>query len=197
MGWTSPWCRAPLLREEFGLERLADLSKLCIEVVPKAHEPRFRHLLEAHHNLGVVPKIGEARWYAASLAAEWVALASFSAAALKCRARDQWIGWDRCYKCSRRPGLLNNTRFLLLRPIPNLGSRVLSLLEKQVIHDWLQSYGHVVMLLEIFIDQCFYGGVYRAASWLAVGETSGFGWIRGGYQGGQTRKRVFLRPLGR
>ncbi|MCY4289171.1 MAG: DUF4338 domain-containing protein [Aestuariivita sp.] len=98
----------------------------------------------------------------ASLDAAWVALASFSAAALKFRARDQWLGWDLRDKYSRLPCLRNNTRFLLLRPIPNLGSRVLSLLEKQISHDWPQCYGHAVMLLETFVDQRFYGGVYRA-----------------------------------
>ena len=171
------------------------LSTLCVQAVPKAQEPRFRQLLEAHHYLGVAPKMGEPRWYAASLDAEWVALASFSAAALKCRACDQWIGWDMRDTYSRLPGILNHTRFLLLRPILNLGSRVLSLRDKQIIHDWPQCDGHAVMLLETFVDQRFYGGVYRAANWIKVGETSRFRRIRGGDHGVQPRKRVFLQPL--
>ena len=72
---------------------MADLSKLGVEAVPKAHEPRFQHLLEAHHSLGVAPKIGETRWYVASLDPQWVARASFSAAALKCRARGSAGTW--------------------------------------------------------------------------------------------------------
>lgn len=69
---------------------------------------------------------------------------------------------------------------------------MLSLLEKATIGR------HVtVMLLETFVDQRFYGGVYRAANGITGGQTAGFRRIRGGYQGGQTRKRVFLRPLWR
>ena len=153
---------------------MADLSTLSVEAVPKAHEPRFRHLLEAHHYLGVAPTIGEPRWYVVRLEAAWVALVSFSAAALKCRARDQWLGWDLRDTYSRLPCLLNNTRFLVLRPIPNWGSRVLSLLDIQISQDWPQCYGHAVMLLETFVDQRFDGGVSRAAHGMEVGQTAGF-----------------------
>ena len=45
------------MRKQFGVESLAALSKLYVEAVPKAHEPRFRHLLQAHHDLGVAPKL--------------------------------------------------------------------------------------------------------------------------------------------
>ena len=50
--------------------------------------------MQAHHYLGALPKIGETLWYVAHLNGTWLALAVFSAAALKCRARDAWVGWD-------------------------------------------------------------------------------------------------------
>ena len=40
-----------------------------------------------------LPKISETLWYVATWREEWVALLSFSACALKCSARDRWIGW--------------------------------------------------------------------------------------------------------
>jgi hypothetical protein len=49
--------------------------------------------MQAHHYLGPLPKISETLWYVATFADQWVALFSFSAAALKCSARDRWIGW--------------------------------------------------------------------------------------------------------
>ena len=57
--------------------------------------------------------------YGAAWRGEWVA-PSFSAAALKCQARDAWIGWTLRHKYDRLHLVANNTRFLL-RPVPNLG----------------------------------------------------------------------------
>src|SRR2546429_241153 len=50
--------------------------------------------MREHHYLGHLPKIGETLWYVASWREQWVALLSFSASALKCAARDRWIGWS-------------------------------------------------------------------------------------------------------
>ena len=54
-----------------------------------------------HHYLGAAPKVGETLWYGAAWRGERVALASFSAAALKCQARDAWIGWTLRHKYDR------------------------------------------------------------------------------------------------
>ncbi len=64
------------------------------EVQTVSEEQLFQDLMRQHHYLGFLPKIGETLWYAASWKDQWVALSSFSAAALKCSARDSWIGWD-------------------------------------------------------------------------------------------------------
>ena len=57
-------------------------------------EARFRDLMQAHHYLGAVPGMGETVRYVAHHRGRWLALAVFSAPALKCGARDRWIGWD-------------------------------------------------------------------------------------------------------
>ena len=127
---------------------------------------------------------------------EWVALASFSAAALKCQARDAWIGWTLRHKYDRLHLVANNTRFLLLRPVPNLGSRVLGLCARHLVRDWPARFHHPLVLLETFVDPSrFVGTVYRAAGWTELGMTRGFRRVRGGYRAGSTPKKVFVRAL--
>jgi hypothetical protein len=50
--------------------------------------------MNAHHYLGALPKISETLLYVTIWRDQWEALLSFSAAALKCAARDRLIGWD-------------------------------------------------------------------------------------------------------
>ena len=80
--------------------------------------------MQAHHYLGALPKIGETLWYVAHLNGAWLALAVFSAAALKCRARDAWVGWDFRCQYGRLHLVSNNTRLLLLPGAAASQSRV-------------------------------------------------------------------------
>ena len=95
-----------------------ELSQVTLGAVLPEEEARFRALMGTHHYLGAAPKVGETLWYGAAWRGEWVALASFSAAALKCQARDAWIGWTLRHKYDRLHLVANNTRFLILRPVP-------------------------------------------------------------------------------
>lgn len=175
------------------------LPEVIVRRVETHEEPRYREQMAKHHYLGFLPKIGETLWYVATSAEQWIALASFSAPALKCAARDRWIGWDRRHQYDRLKLVVNNSRFLILPQwhLPNLGSRILSLCERRLTRDWPQCFGHPVLLLETFVDpERFHGTVYKAANWLEVGETRGFRRTRAGYseQPGSA-KRVFLRAL--
>ena len=160
---------------------------------------RYQDLMRQHHYLGFLPKIGETLWYVAAWREEWVALLSFSASALKCAARDHWIGWDFRHRYSRLKLVVNNSRFLILPEghVPNLGSRVLALCQRRLASDWEETFGHGVVLLETFVDpQRFRGIVYRAANWVYVGNTRGFRRTRLGYTPTpQSPKMVFLQPL--
>ena len=68
------------------------LNDLLVRPIHRSEEPRYQQLMQAHHYLGALPKIGETLWYVATWREDWVALLSFSAAAWKCAARDRWIG---------------------------------------------------------------------------------------------------------
>jgi len=160
---------------------------------------RYQELMQEHHYLGRLPKISETLWYIALWQNQWVALLSFSAAAWKCAARDQWIGWSFRHQYDRLKLVVNNSRFLILPDwhVPNLGSRILSLCQKRLAGDWQDTFGHPVMLLETFVDpQYFQGTVYKAANWLYVGDTKGFRRTGKGYSAKtHSPKMVFVKPL--
>ena len=71
-------------------------------------------------SLGSLPKIGNTVCYVALWEDEWLALLSFSAAALKCGARDRWIGWDYRHQFDRLNLIANYSRFLILSPLEKL-----------------------------------------------------------------------------
>jgi hypothetical protein len=176
-----------------------NLSEVLVRPVRPLEEPRFQHLMQEHHYLGALPKISETLWYVATRADQWVALVSFSAAALKCSARDRWIGWDFRHQYGRLKLVTNNSRFLILPDchFPNLASRILSLCQKRVPVDWQAVFAHPVVLLETFVDpQRFRGTIYKAANWIYVGNTKGFHRTRQGYSAtAHSPKMVFLKPL--
>jgi len=158
--------------------RRLNLREIVLQPVAAHEEGRFRTLMEAHHYLGALAKIGHTLWYVATWNGQWLALLSFSAAAWKCAARDVWIGWDFRHQYDRLHLLANNSRFLILPSIevPNLGSHVLGLAARRVVVDWRRRYGYAPVLLETFVDEaCFGGTVYKAANWQRLGESAGRG----------------------
>lgn len=176
-----------------------NLLEVSVRPVGASEEQRFQLLMQEHHYLGALPKIGESLWYVASWCDQWVALLSFSAAALKCTARDQWIGWDFRHQFDRLKLVTNNSRFLILPDwhFPNLASRILSLCQKRLVADWQSAFGHLVVLLETFVDpRQFRGTIYKAANWIYVGDTKGFRRTRKGYSAtAGAPKMVFVKPL--
>ena len=78
-----------------------NLHEIELHPITPSEEPQFRALLDAHHYLGSLPKIGNTLWYVVTWHDQWIALVSFSAAAWKCAAQDQWIGWGFRYQFDR------------------------------------------------------------------------------------------------
>jgi Druantia protein DruA/DDE_Tnp_1-associated len=176
-----------------------DLGEIIVRPVHPFEEQHYQELMQRYHYLGSLPKISETLWYVATWCDEWVALLSFSASALKCSARDRWIGWDLRHQYDRLKLIVNNSRFLILPDwhLSNLGSRILSLCQRRLNADWQKLFGHPVVLLETFVDpERFQGTVYKAANWLYVGNSKGFRRIRHGYSAtASSPKMVFLKPL--
>ena len=175
------------------------LSEGVVDLVAAQDEARFRALMQAHHSLGALPGIGETVRYVAHHRGRWLALVVFSAPALKCAARDRWSGWSFAVQLDRLHLLTNHSRFLLLPGAPrNLGSRVLSLCTRRLVHDWPARFAHPLLLVETFVDpQRLHATVDRAASWTEVGRTRGFRRQRRGYSYREHAqpKLVFVHPL--
>lgn len=167
--------------------------------------PIYRHekaewdtLMRHHHYLGFRCLIGKSIRYVALYKKKWVALLGWSSAALKCTARDQWIGWPSIIKIQRLDLMVNNTRFLILPhiQIPNLASRILALNIKRLCQDWKLFYGHPILLAETFVDPRYYTGTcYKAAGWVPLGHTSGFAKSNDHYTHHGNPKMVLVRPL--
>jgi hypothetical protein len=178
------------------------LREIAVRRVHREEERGFQELMQAHHYLGALPKIGETLWYVATWLGQWVALLTFSAAALKCAARDRWIGWSYRHQFARLRLLANNSRFCILPEWhrANLASRTLALCERRLAQDWLEVHGHPVVMLETFVDPARHRGtLYQASNWVYVGDTRGFRRTSGkGYSAERQRsKKIFMRPLQR
>ena len=176
-----------------------NLRDVQVRPVRRLEEQSYQELMQAHHYLGDLPKISETLWYIAVWRDQWVALISFSAAAWKCGARDQWIGWSSRHQYDRLKLVANNSRYLILSDwhVLNLGSRILSLCQKRLPNDWQNTFGHPVVLLETFVDpQHFRGTVYKAANWQYIGDTRGFRRTGAGYSAKiHSPKMIFVKPL--
>jgi hypothetical protein len=111
----------------------AALDEVRLRPVQGSEESRYQEQMAQHHYLGALPKIGASVWYVATGRDQWVAQLSLSAAALKCGVRDRWIGSDFRSQYGRLKLIANNRRFLILPDWhrPNVGARVLSLLERR------------------------------------------------------------------
>jgi hypothetical protein len=110
------------------------LHEVIVRPVIPSEALRFQYPIQSNHYPGTLPKIDHTLWYAATREDEWLALLSFSAAALKCGARDRWIGWEFRHQYDRLNLIANNSRFLILprHHHQNLASKVLSLCQRRM-----------------------------------------------------------------
>ena len=177
------------------------LPKITVRCVCKFEEDLFQKLMQAHHYLGALPKIGNTIWYIVLHERKWLALLSFSASALKCHDRDRWIGWDYRHQYDRLHLVANNSRFLILPQYhyKNLASKILSLVRQRIQQDWQERFGYPLLLLETFVDPSrFKGTIYRAANWDLAGKTKGFRRTRNGYSSlAKIPKLIFVQSLQR
>lgn len=175
-----------------------DFTSLHVRPIFANERKIWDELMTQHHYLGFRKLVGESIRYKAIYQGETVALLGWSSAAYKSHHRDQWIGWSEEQRHQRLSFIANNSRFLILPNIrvKNLASKILSLNTKRLSDDWQASYGHPIILTETFIDHSrFSGACYRAAGWLALGQTRGFGRNAGYYYAHGLSKTILIKPL--
>jgi hypothetical protein len=159
-----------------------------------------RAVLAQYHYLGWRLPVGENLQYLArGKDGALLGVLVFGAAAWKCAARDQWIGWTPAQRQARLEAIANNHRFLIVPwvRVRYLASHLLGEVSRRIATDWQRKYGHAVVLLETFVERDrFKGTCYRAANWQALGAT------RGRSRQDRTRtlqvpvKEVYAYPLG-
>lgn len=169
-----------------------------VRLIFPSERKRWDTLIRQHHYLGLKAMVGKTLRYVAVFEDCWLALLGWQAAALKCKPRDQWIGWSKVIQYQRLHLIANNTRFLILPDlkISNLASRVLSLTLKRLPHDWQAIYGHPILLAETFVETPrFTGACYRAANWQVLGQTKGFSKSGNRYYFNNCPKQILVYPL--
>mgnify|MGYP006356764653 FL=1 len=177
---------------------LTSLHGIEVRPIRRDERTRWDELMRQYHYLGLHSLIGESIRYLAIHQGQWLALIGWSAAAFKCKVRDQWIGWPSFLQYQRLPFIANNGRFLILPDIhiPNLASRALALNLKRLSCDWQTFYGHPLYLAETFVDpQYFKGTCYNAQGWEFLGYTRGFAKCANRYYPHNQPKMVFVHPL--
>ena len=156
------------------LSALQPLRVHLVEEGPGHH--RWAGYLRGYHYLGL-SIVGENIGYLiCDCHGRDLAALLFGAAAWRCAARDQHVGWSDQERRARLSGIANNTRFLILPwvRVPHLASHVLGTIQRRISEDWQRKYGHGLQWLETFVDTGrFKGTCYRAANWRQVGLTRG------------------------
>ncbi len=160
----------------------------------------FRDLVSRYHYLGYAMPFGARLQYLVYVnrpRRQVVGCLQFSSPAWRMKARDQWIGWSDSQREAGLQQIVNNSRFLVLAPIRNLASTMLSCTLGQLRSDWPRQYGIEPLLVETLVDRKrFHGGCYRAANWIELGQTSGRGRMdRAGKRHGAAVKTILVYPL--
>ena len=158
-------------------EQQALLGGVQVRLLEAKERERFDQLLVEQHYLKNTQLVGEQVRYVAEHQGQWVGLIAWSAGAYKLKHREKWIGWSDRQKKRRLSLVVNNSRFLVLKafPVPNLASRLMKLCLQRLGQDWIDLYGHEVLVAESFVDsQRFLGTCYKASGWTLLGQTQGF-----------------------
>lgn len=160
---------------------------------------RCDRLIVKHHYLHSVSLVGEHLRYAFVYRGQWLAVATWSAAAFHIKDRDQFIQWSP-EQCRRRRALLaNNSRLLVMpgRHFPNLISRFMKFMLGRLSSDWQARWGHPIALVETFVDPRYYTGTaYKVSGWSHLGKTAG--WKRDAddfYEKNDAPKQIWVREL--
>jgi hypothetical protein len=181
--------------------RLADLEPLRLTLIEDSHSALWRQFVQRYHYLGCrVPVGAHLRYFVYSAKGHILACLLWTSPAWKMAARDRWIGWNPDQRARNLQFIVNNSRFLILPwvQVKALASTILARSARQLPHDWCKHYGYSPLLLETLVDVTrFNGTCYRAANWIALGETTGRGRMDRHHKALGKPKRIFVLPLHR
>jgi len=178
-----------------------EFAPLDVQLVKSRQQRQlFKDLVSQYHYLGYAMPYGARLQYLVYVSRprrEVVGCVQFSSPAWRIKVRDQWIGWDDATRKLGLQHIINNSRLLVVARIGNLASMMLSCAMRRLRRDWHQAYGLEPWLVETLVErQRFYGGCYRAANFIVLGETSGRGRMdRTHKRHGARVKTVLVYPL--
>jgi hypothetical protein len=159
---------------------LKDIKPIQIKIASTKNEADlFKSYIRQYHYLGFDRSVGESmKYFVYGSDGEVLSCVMFGSAAWACKARDEYVGWDKEQRTARLTSITNNVRFLILPGVcvPHLASHILGRIARRISCDWQAKYGHPLYLLETFVELDRFRGIcYRAANWRRVGYTSGLG----------------------
>ena len=131
---------------------------------------------------------------------EWIALFLWGAAAYRLKDRDAFIGWSAPQQAQRQKLVIQNRRFVMLMDRgsqPNLASRILGKMIRELPELWHQQFGYTPLLAETFSDiEAREGTCYKASGWLALGLTKGYSRHRADFYVPNDRpKKLWVKEL--
>jgi len=182
--------------EELGTiecQLVTDKSDVALwnEYVDRYHYLKYKHPMACSLKYFIVAKTKEKSTILGSML--------FSGSVWHLADRDQWIGWDEHDRKQRLNQVINNTRFLIFPwvNVPNLASKALSTVTRQIQDDWQTIHAYRPVLIETFVNDSRYSGAcYQASNWQQIGKTSGKDWQdeENNNQSGSI-KSIFVFPL--
>jgi len=158
----------------------------------------WNELMAREHPRGAGPLVGRQLRYLIGSAHGWLGGLGFASAALRLKAREQWIGWDDTTRDAHLHRVVGMSRFLLRPDLQcrNLASHVLGQAQRQIADDFEAKYKIRPWLLESFVDTATHtGSCYRAANWDCIGQTTGRGRQDRHSRKQESIKDIYVYPL--
>ena len=176
-----------------------DVLGLSLVVVRTSEQMRlWNELMIGEHPQGAGPLVGRQLRYLISSDHGWLGGFGFAASALQLADRDRWIGWDAEQRRAYLHTVVGLSRFLIRPSVQcrNLASKVLGMSMRALPDDFECQYHYRPWLVESFVDTVHYSGAcYRAANWIAVGQTRGRGRQDRFAESALSIKAIYMYPL--
>ena len=143
-------------------------KSLNIKIIGKNDIKRFKELAGKFHYMGEGHSGGDTMRFAVEADGEWIALFLWGSAVYRLKDRDQFIGWSSPQQARRQKLIVQNRRFTMLferGSQPNLASRVLGKMIRELPDIWHKRFGYTPLLAETFSDiEIQAGTCYKASS---------------------------------